>query len=161
MLSSLPNPAVLVNSIQLLEAQASSEIENIVTTSDELFRFADDEAAAADPATREALRYRAGSTPTRPRSESERSPIPLFNWETFIHEPEGLDPLIVMATAHYQFEAIRPFACCSPSLQRVRRNGSVRCGRRCARRCGVRCPGARTPIFSRCCSRSRTAASGR
>ncbi|PPH69987.1 Fic/DOC family N-terminal domain-containing protein, partial [Rathayibacter rathayi] len=45
MLSSLPNPAVLVNSIQLLEAQASSEIENIVTTSDELFRFADDEAA--------------------------------------------------------------------------------------------------------------------
>ncbi|SMH49675.1 Fic family protein [Rathayibacter oskolensis] len=55
---SLPNPAVLVNSIQLLEAQASSEIENIVTTSDELFRFAHDEETASDPATREALRYR-------------------------------------------------------------------------------------------------------
>src|SRR5271156_2631085 len=35
-----PNPAVLINSIPLLEAQASSEIENIVTTTDRLFRFA-------------------------------------------------------------------------------------------------------------------------
>jgi Fic family protein len=53
----IPNPAVLVNTIPLLEAQASSEIENIVTTADQLFRQmeADDQ---ADPATREALRYR-------------------------------------------------------------------------------------------------------
>ena len=29
---SLPNPTVLINAIPLLEAQASSEIENIVTT---------------------------------------------------------------------------------------------------------------------------------
>ena len=42
----------------MLEAQASSEIENIVTTSDELFRHMDDNDAAADPATRETLRYR-------------------------------------------------------------------------------------------------------
>ena len=54
----LPNPAVLINTIPILEAQASSEIENIVTTADELFRHADDE-AGADPATRETLRYRA------------------------------------------------------------------------------------------------------
>jgi Fic family protein len=53
----IPNPAVLINTIPLLEAQASSEIENIVTTADELFRHmeADD---PDDPATREALRYR-------------------------------------------------------------------------------------------------------
>src|SRR5690606_21976941 len=40
----------------LLEARASSEIENIVTTTDRLFRFrqADEQ---ADPATKEALRY--------------------------------------------------------------------------------------------------------
>ena len=52
----IPNPAVLINIIPLLEAQASSEIENIVTTTDELFRHqqADDGAA---PATKEALRY--------------------------------------------------------------------------------------------------------
>ncbi|MCF6212329.1 MAG: hypothetical protein L3K24_17090 [Gammaproteobacteria bacterium] len=37
----IPNQSVLINTIPLLEAQASSEIENIVTTSDQLFRFAD------------------------------------------------------------------------------------------------------------------------
>jgi Fic family protein len=36
----IPNPSVLINTIPLLEAQASSEIENIVTTSDALFRHA-------------------------------------------------------------------------------------------------------------------------
>ena len=54
----IPNQAMLINSIPLLEAQASSEIENIVTTSDRLFRYANDAASQADPATKEALRYR-------------------------------------------------------------------------------------------------------
>ncbi|MEW6887041.1 Fic/DOC family N-terminal domain-containing protein [Trueperella pyogenes] len=36
----LPDPTMLVNFIPLLEAQASSEIENIVTTNDEVFRAA-------------------------------------------------------------------------------------------------------------------------
>lgn len=54
----IPNQAVLINSIPLLEAQASSEIENIVTTTDRLFRFANDTGGQADPATKEALRYR-------------------------------------------------------------------------------------------------------
>lgn len=53
---SMPNPTVLINSLPLLEAQASSEIENIVTTTDALFRYADDD--APDSATRETLRYR-------------------------------------------------------------------------------------------------------
>lgn len=54
----IPNQAVLINSIPLLEAQASSEIENIVTTTDRLFRFANEAGSQADPATKEALRYR-------------------------------------------------------------------------------------------------------
>lgn len=55
----IPNQAVLINSIPLLEAQASSEIENIVTTTDRLFRFASNGPGnQADPATKEALRYR-------------------------------------------------------------------------------------------------------
>ena len=54
----IPNQAMLINSIPLLEAQASSEIENIVTTTDRMFRYANDAAGRADPATREALRYR-------------------------------------------------------------------------------------------------------
>ncbi len=53
----IPNQSVLVNTIPLLEAQASSEIENIVTTTDRLFRFANDSTGRADPATKEALRY--------------------------------------------------------------------------------------------------------
>jgi Fic family protein len=53
----IPNPGVLINALPLLEAQASSEIENIVTTMERLFQFRHfDE--RADPATREALRYR-------------------------------------------------------------------------------------------------------
>ena len=57
--SLLPNQAILINTIPLLEARASSEIENIVTTTDRLFRFAqDDREGLADPATKEALRYR-------------------------------------------------------------------------------------------------------
>lgn len=54
----IPNQAVLINSIPLLEAQASSEIENIVTTTDRLFRFANETDNQADAATKEALRYR-------------------------------------------------------------------------------------------------------
>lgn len=54
----IPNQAVLINSIPLLEAQASSEIENIVTTTDKLFQFANESGVQADPATKEALRYR-------------------------------------------------------------------------------------------------------
>ncbi|HEY5682782.1 MAG TPA: Fic/DOC family N-terminal domain-containing protein, partial [Sulfuricaulis sp.] len=53
--SLLPNQAILINTIPLLEARASSEIENIVTTTDRLFRFAqDDRERLADPATKEA-----------------------------------------------------------------------------------------------------------
>lgn len=52
----IPNQGVLINALPLLEAQASSEIENIVTTTDRLFQYqqADER---ADPATREALRH--------------------------------------------------------------------------------------------------------
>jgi Fic family protein len=54
----IPNSAVLVNALPLLEARASSEIENIVTTTDKLFEFVDIAEDKADAATKEALRYR-------------------------------------------------------------------------------------------------------
>jgi len=53
----IPNPQILINTLPLLEAQASSEIENIVTTTDELFEHLSDD-GSANPATKEALRYR-------------------------------------------------------------------------------------------------------
>jgi Fic family protein len=56
----IPNQAMLINTIPLLEAKDSSEIENIVTTTDQLFQYAHGHANAdaANPATKEALRYR-------------------------------------------------------------------------------------------------------
>ena len=53
----IPRPRMLEVSLPLLEAQARSEIENIVTSADTLFRHVG-AADAADAATREALRYR-------------------------------------------------------------------------------------------------------
>lgn len=54
----IPNQAMLVDSLVLQEAKASSEIENIVTTNDALFRAFTTETAAIDAATKEVLRYR-------------------------------------------------------------------------------------------------------
>lgn len=151
----MPNPAVLINAIPLLEAQASSEIENIVTTTDELFRYAQDPSESATPETKETLRYRAAlfagleAVKQRPLSVSTAVDVctiihhremnirrlpgtfignpstkraiytppsgeqtirdKLSNWESFLHSNDGLDPLIVLAIAHYQFEAIHPF----------------------------------------------------
>lgn len=53
----IPNQAILINSLVLQEAKASSEIENIVTTNDALFK-AFTAAKPSNPATKEVLRYR-------------------------------------------------------------------------------------------------------
>jgi len=54
----IPNQAILVNSIVLQEARLSSEIENIVTTSDELYKAADEDPSKVDQPTKEVLHYR-------------------------------------------------------------------------------------------------------
>ncbi len=55
--AAMPNPTILMNTLPLLEAQASSKIENVVTTTDLLLRHAADD-SGADAATKETLRYR-------------------------------------------------------------------------------------------------------
>lgn len=55
----IPDQSVLVNTIPLLEAKDSSEIENIVTTNDALFREAAQIDDGNDAAAKEAVRYRA------------------------------------------------------------------------------------------------------
>ena len=54
----IPNQGLLINSIVLQEARLSSEIENIVTTNDELYRAAANGDGKTDPHTKEVLRYR-------------------------------------------------------------------------------------------------------
>jgi Fic family protein len=54
----LPNPSILINSIILQEAKDSSEIENIATTHDALFKAYSSEMNNLDPQTKEVLNYR-------------------------------------------------------------------------------------------------------
>ena len=54
----IPDQSVLISAIPLLEAKDSSEIENIVTTNDALFREASLGDDDSDPTAKEALRYR-------------------------------------------------------------------------------------------------------
>jgi len=151
----IPNQAILINTIPLLEAKDSSEIENIVTTTDELFKYAQREEIQADPATQETLLYRTAlyegykSLSKRPlntntavricsvikATDMQIRRVPgtvianqktgeviytppegedllrnkLANWEMFLHEQTDVDPLVRLAVAHYQFEAIHPF----------------------------------------------------
>ncbi len=150
----LPNQGLLINLLPLLEAQGSSEIENIVTTTDKLFQYAQED-SQADPMTKEALRYRTAlrqgfeqlkhrplctntameicstiksvqmdvrkvpGTTLSNQASGELIYTPpvgeqvirtlLSDWEAFLHTDDDIDPLIKMAIAHYQFEAIHPF----------------------------------------------------
>jgi Fic family protein len=56
----LPNPLMLVNTLALQEAKTSTEIENIFTTEDELYKAISDAVReeTANPSTKEVLRYR-------------------------------------------------------------------------------------------------------
>jgi len=54
----IPNQSILINAIPLQEAKSSSEIENIVTTNDKLFKAAVSKDMEVDPQTKEVLNYR-------------------------------------------------------------------------------------------------------
>lgn len=151
----IPNPEIITSTIPLREAQASTEIENIVTTNDELFRAEWSVDLEPSPATKEALRYRdalrQGVEMLMHRPVSEKVAVEICStlqgghaalrstpgtyigdphrntriytppegleviqrhlsaWERFLYSDHGLDPLVLMAAAHYQFEAIHPF----------------------------------------------------
>ena len=54
----IPNPLMLINTLVLQEAKDSSTIENIVTTSDKIYKAFSSPKANDEPATKEVLRYR-------------------------------------------------------------------------------------------------------
>ena len=55
---SIPNQSILINTLGLQEAKDSSEIENIITTHDELFKDDVLPESFSNPAAKEVLRYR-------------------------------------------------------------------------------------------------------
>jgi Fic family protein len=57
-ITSLPNPVLFVDTLQLQEAQASSAIENIVTTQDALFQAFVASKKTEDSATKEVIHYK-------------------------------------------------------------------------------------------------------
>ncbi len=162
----LPNPAMLINTISIQEAKSSSEIENIFTTEDELYKAISDDLKeeGLNPNTKEVLRYRealwtgyasmnklgkiniktiiqinqqvknnqqglrspqtqivikrgqsdfrAGETiytPPRGKGIVEKKMANLIDYLN-TNSKDDLDPLLKMAIAHYQFEAIHPFS---------------------------------------------------
>ncbi len=162
----LPNPSMLINTLILQEAKSSSEIENIFTTDDELYKAVSDSLKEknASPNTKEVLRYREalwagynhiqdkkgitletilqvyqkikntsqklrspqsqvlirrGNSELRageiiytpPRGENILKEL-ISNFITYLADNKAynVDPLIKMAIAHYQFEAIHPFS---------------------------------------------------
>jgi Fic family protein len=54
----IPNQGLLINTISLQEAKISSEIENIFTTDDELYKAFSDKNSELEGASKEVLRYR-------------------------------------------------------------------------------------------------------
>jgi Fic family protein len=56
--ATIPNQGILIDTLSLQEAKASSEIENIVTTQDELFQLNAFPESAGSPAAKEVARYR-------------------------------------------------------------------------------------------------------
>ncbi len=58
LIRNIPNPDILINTLGIQEAKDSSEIENIVTTTDKLFRAMVSESKNIDPATKEVMGYR-------------------------------------------------------------------------------------------------------
>ena len=120
----IPNQGILISSIPLLEATASSRIENIFTTSNALYTALSVPEERIDPATKEVLRYREALAVGVGELKSGRKPGEILltricsvlldqetdrrspNAGTYIKGPEGCvytppdDPIVVENLIH-------------------------------------------------------------
>lgn len=152
----LPNRNILIDQLSLNEAKDSSEIENIITTNDELYQQALFNNKKMNHMTKEVLWYKnaiwkgvdlikkkplytdtfikimrivkgnrsgirntlgtklengKGQTIYTPPCGEDIIRKKLKNLDEFLNDDSNkMDPLIKMAIAHYQFEAIHPFS---------------------------------------------------
>jgi len=58
MITNLPNPTLFLDTIHLQEAKASSEIENIITTNDDLYKAFISDKKIKNPGDKEVLSYK-------------------------------------------------------------------------------------------------------
>lgn len=128
----IPNEDILISTLTLQEAKNSSEVENIVTTQDELYKAELGlQASKIKSAEKEVMNYRNAlifgyrqvkeqgflSLNTikgvQQRLENNDADIECYmkNLEQFINDESlcGFDPLVKMAVLHHQFESIHPF----------------------------------------------------
>ena len=152
----MPNSRLLLQGLRARDVQASSAIEDVVTTNELLLQYSAADADLADPATKEALRYSEavqlgsdmigsggrfsvamfveicrmiqtkvhdvrtrqvfiGNPYLRVRTYTPPDDISIIkslldDLARFMNDASSpVDPLVRMAVAHYQFEAIHPF----------------------------------------------------
>ena len=75
--NTIPNQTILINSLTLQEARSSSEIENVMTTNDKLFKAFTAKTQNIDAQTKEVLRYREALWTGYKRLKKR----PVFSWD--------------------------------------------------------------------------------
>jgi Fic family protein len=131
--SLFPNRAILINALAAVEARASSEIEKTVRE-EEVWRYVAALQHGTEVLTNRPLTItmavdvcsRLLSEPVAVRGVAEtvldRDGVAIYtppegaalekliaNWERFLEMRDELDPLVRMAVAHFQFQALHPF----------------------------------------------------
>jgi Fic family protein len=112
----IPNPKMLINTLVLQEAKDSSSIENIFTTSDNLYKAFSSNAVVPDAPTKEVLRYRQALWNGWQKSQKDGFSIDLIEeiYRTIKEETNGIrDKEVYIGN---QFNVVYTPPCCKEVL---------------------------------------------